>query len=89
MIGARFSPTPIQLIKTRALFSSSKNLSIKVPRMHRAKDTWKLIQQTRPDPGHPHNVFHPPYNGFAVGLGILTVVGIGYGSIAFSVASPD
>mmetsp|Transcript_15536 Transcript_15536/g.19714 ORF Transcript_15536/g.19714 Transcript_15536/m.19714 type:complete len:94 (-) Transcript_15536:334-615(-) len=51
------------------------------PRMHKAKDAWKEIQATRPPEGHPHLVFHPPYNKATVAFGVLSVLTLGYGSM--------
>mmetsp|Transcript_18636 Transcript_18636/g.17945 ORF Transcript_18636/g.17945 Transcript_18636/m.17945 type:complete len:94 (+) Transcript_18636:61-342(+) len=49
------------------------------PRMHKAKDAWAQIKNTRPVDPHPHNVFHPPYNPVAAGVGVVTVIFLGYG----------
>lgn len=51
------------------------------PRMHKAKDVWKDMVATRPVDHHPHNVFEPPYSKVTAAVGILSILGLGYGSM--------
>lgn len=43
-------------VASRRAVSSRRNMSDAAggPRMHKAKDTWKELQATRPPVGHPH-----------------------------------
>eukprot|EP00559_Dactyliosolen_fragilissimus_P005729 CAMPEP_0184855268 /NCGR_PEP_ID=MMETSP0580-20130426/566_1 /TAXON_ID=1118495 /ORGANISM="Dactyliosolen fragilissimus" /LENGTH=91 /DNA_ID=CAMNT_0027349741 /DNA_START=39 /DNA_END=311 /DNA_ORIENTATION=+ len=56
------------------------------PRMHKAKDVWVKIKETRPPEGHPHNVFHPPYNKVAAGVGVVSIVVTGYGTMYYGMS---
>mmetsp|Transcript_18393 Transcript_18393/g.21216 ORF Transcript_18393/g.21216 Transcript_18393/m.21216 type:complete len:92 (+) Transcript_18393:67-342(+) len=74
----------VRTVATRV--GSKRAMSSAGPRMHKAKDAWSELQTTRPPEGHPHNVFEPPYNKATAALGVLSVLGLGYGTMYFGLS---
>mmetsp|Transcript_7838 Transcript_7838/g.14126 ORF Transcript_7838/g.14126 Transcript_7838/m.14126 type:complete len:91 (-) Transcript_7838:275-547(-) len=52
------------------------------PKLHRAKDAWKVIEATRPV-SHAHLCFEPPYSPVTSAIMVGGILCIGYGSMYF------
>merc|ERR1719253_2266295 len=65
----------------RAPSAAVRRMSTAEPKMHKAKE-WQIIKDSRPKT-HDHLVFEGDFPKLGIGLGVLAVLGAGYGSMYF------